>query len=192
MPAPDPPILDYAAPRLDEGLPPIHTDGRTDLYIRKPGGDLPPRCLICNRPVSTAQTKVKLTYVDPEIRRSYRGGIMFYWMYILVMIVRGIHERSSRQSIRLSYSVCPLHRGNRGLILFLRFALLLACIAALPLSQPLGLPDGAAFIACFAIALNLMIPWPRRMLRIDRLTATHAVLIGPSREFLQSLRNRDG
>jgi hypothetical protein len=36
--------------------------------------------------------------------------------------------------------------------------------------------------------LNLIVSWPKRQLRIDRMTATHAVLVGPSGEFLQSLR----
>jgi hypothetical protein len=185
---PDPPILDYARSKVDDGKPDMFTDGRTDLYLRPPAAELPRRCIICNNRSAAPQNTVRLVYADPEIRRSYRGGIMFYWIYILLLIVRNIHERAVRKFIRVTYTVCPMHRGNRGLILFLRITLLLGCIALLPISQIMDLGDGIGFLGCIAIVLNLIFPWPKRRLRIDRMTATHAVLVGASREFLQSLR----
>jgi hypothetical protein len=187
MPNPTP-ILDYATPKPDDGKPDIFTDGRTDLYIRKPGGELPRRCIVCNDRVRGQQTTLKLNYVDPEIRRAYRGAIMLFWVWIPVRIIRGIHERAARQSIKISYSVCPHHRSNRGAILFMRLSFLLMCIIALPIAESRELGNDIIFISCAAIVLNLLFPWPKRQLRIDRMTATHAVLIGPSEEFLQSLR----
>jgi hypothetical protein len=187
----DPPILNYAGPRIDPQDTEIRTDGRTDLYIPRVGAELARRCVMCNAKVRGKQKTVRLNYVDPEIRRSYRGGIMFYWIYLLVLIIRGIHERAVRQSVRFSYSVCPYHRSNRGGIVLLRWTAMLLCIALLPFANLLGVGDNAPFLVCIVIVLNLIIPWPRRQLRIDRMTRTHAVIVGPSREFLQSLRQTD-
>ena len=186
MNQPDPPILDYAGPKLDPRVPEVYFNGRDGVVVRRPSAQLPKRCIICNARVARVR-KVTLSYVDPEIRKSYRGGIMFYWVYLVVLIVRGIHEHAAKKSVTVSYSVCAADRSMRGSIIFLRVSLLIACIALLPTARLMGFGEEIVFGSCIAIVINLIFPWPKRQLRIERITESYAVITGPSTGFLKSL-----
>jgi hypothetical protein len=99
----------YAPPKaelVDRNEGKCSRDGKN--VIVGAGGDLPPRCIVCNAPVAHPIKSKKLYWHSP-------------WLYLLILInilVYAIAGLIARKSVKVSAGLCEAHEARRKRRLF--------------------------------------------------------------------------
>lgn len=190
-PVPSPPRADnpYAPPvaelRIDSAEH-CWRDGR-HIVLRR-GGDLPHRCLRCNRPGRPRPRGNTYSWHSP-------------WYFVLIplnILVFAVVALLVRKTVKLHPVLCDDHRRERRrdwmLFLVLLAGGLLALAAALPARGAGGAPEMAALaMAPLLLVLAIVLAaWKLGELTVTRIDQDWVRLRGAGQPFLDSLPPWDG
>ena len=141
------------------------------------GGDLPPRCIVCNEPATTPIKSKKLYWHSP-------------WIYLLILVnilVYVIVGLAVRKTVRVSPGLCEFHGARRRRRVFTLAGLGLASLVAASMLLQRQIAGGAAALFVLAFALLVAAAIAGRKVYAREITKEYARLGGCKEPFLASL-----
>jgi hypothetical protein len=181
-------VLDYRGPEATPGWPAVYSPWRTEFLLIRASADLPPRCLICNRPAEGKPSRVRLTWIDPRDRDGYRGTA-YGPVALIVWIGFVIEGLFKRRTVVSQVSLCRRHRAMR----WLKFIAWLLSPVALISIVKFGIAYRSAALTMAAVigllAWFLTFQYRPRLLRVVGMEKGYYITTGAGAAFLRSVSN---
>lgn len=168
----------YAPPKanlIDVKTGECTRDGK--LVVVAVGSDLPPRCIVCNAPLTSPIKSKKLYWHNPWI---YLLFLINIFIYLVVAVI-------ARKTVKVSAGLCEEHasRRKRRILSLLGGAAVSLVAAVMSLTHELDLAAFILFILAFIFLVSAGIAG--RKLYPRKITKKYARLAGCKEPFLASL-----